>query len=76
MGRPDPGSREPEERDEYPLSMLLGEMDDGGVCGRIQEEGDKICWHPQEGVLDGDDQKGVGGEEVHGVYEGAGECWG
>ena len=43
--------------------------------GYSVEEGDKVCRLPQEGILDGDDEEGVGGEEVCGV-KGGGRCKG
>ena len=60
MGCPDPGSREPEEWNQNISPMLLGEGDDGGVSGGIQEKGYKVSRLPGEGILDDGDEKGVG----------------
>ena len=73
MGRPDPGSRESEERNQNFSPMLLGKGNDGGVSGGIQEEGDKLPGLPGEGILDGGDEEGVGGEDVHGMCKGTGK---
>ena len=40
--------------------MLLGEGDDGGVSGGIQEKGYKVYRLPGEGILDDGDEEGVG----------------
>ena len=53
--------------------MLLGKGNDGEVGGGIQEEGDKLPGLPGEGILDGGDEEGVGGEDVHGMCKGTGK---
>ena len=67
VGRPDPGSREPEEGNQDISPVLLDEGDDGEVGGGVQEEGDKVFRLPEEGVLDGGNKEGVGGKEVQSV---------
>lgn len=67
MGRPDPGAREPEEGNQDMSPVLLDEGDDGEVGGGVQEEGDKVFRLPEEGVVDGGNEEGVGGKEVKSV---------
>ena len=73
MGGPDPGPGQAEHWGEGgAAAVLLAEQDDGGVRGGVEEEGDELIGRTTQGSLDGWQEVGVVGEEVHAVGEGDG----
>ena len=68
MGSPHPGAGEPEQRGkDGGGAVVLGEQDDGGVAGGVEDEADKVGRCVGEGCLEWWYEQGVGREEVEAV---------